>query len=486
METRQIRDAQDLETGQLIYIKGHAKATYMSDGRTVEDAINSTSGSIDPSDFPQYDNQQAITVQGINNGNGSTYAIPGSDITDGGEYDDMFALKSEIPDITGLATQANLTSAVTQLTTNIAQKQDKLVSGTNIKKINGSDILGSGEITIQTGEANVQSDWNVTDTTSDAYIKNKPTLSTVAKTGSYNDLSNKPTIPSAVTESTVSNWGFTKNTGTVTGVKINGATKNPSNGVVDLGTVITDISGKQDKLVSGTSIATINNNSILGSGNFDLATSSQLRDYQPKLVSGTSIKTINGESILGSGDITISGGGSSSGSAAYPEVNHGTSDTILSLEPNTFHIWDEVESLQLVYKRPTEGIANEYLFQFTSGATATTLMLPDTIKWVGGSAPIIQPNMIYQISILNNLGAVLEFDNAPEVITFYVKLYGDYIPFTCSPNMTWGEFVDSEYNTEYFVIDSSNRVMSGAAVLINQTSSSIIEDGVQYDTFMDV
>ena len=130
-----------------------------------------------------------------------------------------------------------------------------------------------------------------------------------------------------------------------------------------------------------------------------------------ELVAKTDLKTINGESILGSGDITISGGGSSSGSAAYPEVNHGTSDTVLSLEPNTFHIWDEVESLQLVYKRPTEGIANEYLFQFTSGATATTLYLPDTIKWAGGSAPTIQSNMIYQISILNNLGSVLEFDS---------------------------------------------------------------------------
>ena len=37
------------------------------------------------------------------------------------------------------------------------------------------------------------------------------------------------------TESAVSGWGFTKNTGTVTGVKINGTTKNPSSGVVDLG-----------------------------------------------------------------------------------------------------------------------------------------------------------------------------------------------------------------------------------------------------------
>ena len=47
------------------------------------------------------------------------------------------------------------------------------------------------------------------------------------------------TVPSAVTESTVSGWGFTKNAGTVTGVKMNGTTKNPTSGVVDLGTVLT-------------------------------------------------------------------------------------------------------------------------------------------------------------------------------------------------------------------------------------------------------
>lgn len=47
----------------------------------------------------------------------------------------------------------------------------------------------------------------------------------------------KTTIPAAVTEATVSGWGFTKNAGTVTGVKINGNTQNPSNGVVDLGYV---------------------------------------------------------------------------------------------------------------------------------------------------------------------------------------------------------------------------------------------------------
>lgn len=45
------------------------------------------------------------------------------------------------------------------------------------------------------------------------YIKPSD-LSKVATSGSYNDLLDKPTIPSTVTESTVSGWGFTKNTGT--------------------------------------------------------------------------------------------------------------------------------------------------------------------------------------------------------------------------------------------------------------------------------
>lgn len=65
-------------------------------------------------------------------------------------------------------------------------------------------------------------------------------LASVATSGSYNDLSNKPTIPSEVTESTVSGWGFTKNTGTVTSVN----NVSPVNGNVTLSipTVPTNVS----------------------------------------------------------------------------------------------------------------------------------------------------------------------------------------------------------------------------------------------------
>ena len=41
---RKVKDAKDLKTNELIYLKGHAGATYMSDGRTVEEAVNSMSG----------------------------------------------------------------------------------------------------------------------------------------------------------------------------------------------------------------------------------------------------------------------------------------------------------------------------------------------------------------------------------------------------------------------------------------------------------
>jgi hypothetical protein len=55
MDTRQVKDAVDTETSKKIYLKSHAMATYMSDGRTVEEAINSGSGgNVDLSELEYY------------------------------------------------------------------------------------------------------------------------------------------------------------------------------------------------------------------------------------------------------------------------------------------------------------------------------------------------------------------------------------------------------------------------------------------------
>ena len=81
------------------------------------------------------------------------------------------------------------------------------------------------------------------------------------------------------------------------------------------------IGSKQDTLISGTNIKTVNSTTLLGSGDLTV---------QPTLVSGTNIKTINSNSILGSGDLVITGGVSSV-SATTPVVATGTTTPVISL-----------------------------------------------------------------------------------------------------------------------------------------------------------
>lgn len=121
-----------------------------------------------------------------------------------------------------LTDKPTIPSKVSQLTND----SGFLTSHQQLKTINNESLIGTGNITIQgggSGEANV--------------------IETIKVNGTaLTPDSNKAvdiTVPSAVTESTVSGWGFTKNAGTVTGVKMNGTTKNPTSGIVDLGTVLT-------------------------------------------------------------------------------------------------------------------------------------------------------------------------------------------------------------------------------------------------------
>lgn len=89
-------------------------------------------------------------------------------------------------------------------------------------------------------------------------------------------------------------------------------------------------------------------------------------------------------------------------------VDH--TDSVATIQPNVLNVWGEVASLDITLAEPTDNtIVNEYMAQFVSGATATTLTLPNTIKWM--AAPNIQPNKTYQLSIINNLGVIGEFSH---------------------------------------------------------------------------
>lgn len=111
-------------------------------------------------------------------------------------------------------------------------------------------------------------------------------------------------------------------------------------------------------------------------------------------------------------NVSNSGG---SGNSSISIQDHRTFDTTFTLTPNTLHKWDEVTELTLTLGAETPGIVNEYLIQFTSGATPTVLTLPKDVKW---ASPLkISKNKIYQISIVNNLATYAEFNasNVPQI-----------------------------------------------------------------------
>ena len=273
-------------------------------------------------------------------------------------------------------------------------KQDALVSGTNIKTINNTSLLGSGNISVGGGTATdvqingtsiVSSDVaNILTNTAYDSSTNKiatmsdiptlPTLATVATTGDYDDLTDKPTIPTVgnsktyygtcnTTASTaakvVTCSGFALETGATIFVKFDEGNTYDGTATLNVnGTGAKDITrigttkttqyywstgevvgftydGTNYIMLEKATATTLYygitklSDSVSSTSSTKAASSKAVKTAydeavgrQELLVSGTNIKTINGNSILGSGDMTIGGGGT----ATDVQVN-GTSIT---------------------------------------------------------------------------------------------------------------------------------------------------------------
>ena len=103
------------------------------------------------------------------------------------------------------------------------------------------------------------------------------------------------------------------------------------------------------------------------------------------------------QEIAGMVEVTGGAGG------VYPVVS--MTDATAELLPNTFYRWGEIAALSITLETPTnEAITNEYCFEFVSGSTATTLTVPDTIRWA--QEPSIEAGKTYQVSILNGIGVI--------------------------------------------------------------------------------
>ena len=248
----------------------------------------------------------------------STYATKGElgaklDVETYNSEKATFALKSELPDTSDFVTKATadetyqpkgeyLTSipeeyvTETELngkgyatTAQLNAKQDALVSGTNIKTINGNTILGEGNIQIETTGG------GISDAPSDdkTYGRKNGAWSEITAP----DLSNyalKSEVPKQyvqdiafIAPSSINIFdqdGNYKMIGFANGITLGEKGENVEIKLDD--TFVNKVNGKQDTLVSG-----------------------------------TNIKTVNGNSLLGSGDITIEGGGSDITAQYYSATN---------------------------------------------------------------------------------------------------------------------------------------------------------------------
>ena len=144
-----------------------------------------------------------------------------------------------------------IVGAKTLLTPNIESKQDLLVSGTNIKTVLGQTIVGSGNLDINADQI------NTTSTTNKFITQARITKLDGIEAGATGDQSASEILALI---KTVDGTG----------------------------------SGLDSDLLGGQSLATLQ---------------ASIGAKQDTLVSGNNIKTINGNSILGFGDLIISGGG---------------------------------------------------------------------------------------------------------------------------------------------------------------------------------
>jgi hypothetical protein len=231
-----------------------------------------------------------------------------------------YTLTSVTQSISGELSNYTLTS-VTQsisgdLQNQIDQKQNILISGTDIKTINGNTLLGSGNLTINSGGLN----WTpIANTGIDISPSGQDYIFSV------NDyISNTQTLAISANLQNQINSLLSGSSLTLTGgtyISLSEITPNE---------VYIDYTGTQPDIFR-TEVASI-------SGNLQT-------QKQNTLISGSNIKTINGVSLLGSGDISISGG---TGSSWTPTSGTGVTITAPTSSTYNFSVSDYISKTESV------------------------------------------------------------------------------------------------------------------------------------------
>ena len=428
------------------------------------------------------------------------------------------ALKSEIPDISGKADKSTtlagygIGDAYTkgEVDDALEGKQEKLVAGDNITIVGnvisstGGGPGGSTDLSAYAKKADVEASLEgKQDTITDldairegarkgstalqsesdpVYLADKPSLalkteipdisgkadkselSSVATSGSYNDLINKPTIPyktseltndsgylnsipeEYVTETELDSKGYLTEHQDISG-KADKATTLSGYGIADAYTkteVNTKLSTKVDSVagkgLSSEDYTSEEKTKLAGLSNYDdtaikadLAKKANDADLATVAKSGLysdltgtpTIPTKTSELTNDSGFLTsvpseyvteteleakgyltkhqdISGKEDKYTSAT-------SSSGTVELSDTKMYILGEQSAVTITLPSGAESNGREYLCQFTAASSGCTLSVPDTITWLGNETPTINAGKTYQLSILNNLAVIGEF-----------------------------------------------------------------------------
>lgn len=97
-----------------------------------------------------------------------------------------------------------------------------------------------------------------------------------------------------------------------------------------------------------------------------------------------------------------------------PDFPVATSIPAGGLLPNVLYDLGTVGNTTVTLAPGTAGMVNHYFLAFDTGSTAPTITWPAGVAWQGGSAPTINADKHYEVSILDGFALYAEIEQIPQ------------------------------------------------------------------------
>ena len=365
----------------------------------------------------------------------------------------------------------------------LGTKQDTLTAGEGITI---EDNVISSEGTTYTAGTNISIDNDVISATDTTYaagtglsLENGEFSVDETVIATKSELNDKQNI--ATLDTDVATLGFTKTHGTLTGITMNSSSVSVENGVADLGTVITDISGKQDILTAGSNIDITNNvisatDTTYSAGNglnlsgtefsidtATVATQSDLLGKQDILTAGSNIDitsdVISVDSTGASDGQVLTADGS--GGTTWEDISSGTTD------------YDDLNNIPIINQAVTTQmeafVANETVL------TSSSIIHFDT----SAEGTTALETMMADATTSSSISSILSTNNGTSIAMYILKSSSKY--GLVIVNNSTGQFVPI-YATEAFSYQSMITFTGGWEAVVDQSTGNYVIDTITSST----